>query len=95
VRGVEEGWLYVVGDVNHRAQGKYQAQIPGQAIIDQAAGRPLNTSPWGPHVTSADSSAVPQDIFTTPEAAAVGRTAEQAAAEDSGSGWSTSISVKP
>jgi pyruvate/2-oxoglutarate dehydrogenase complex dihydrolipoamide dehydrogenase (E3) component len=73
------------GDVNHRPllthQGKYQSRIAGQAIIDQAAGRPLNTSPWGPHVTSADSTAVLQVIFTTPEAAAFGRTAEQAAAE--------------
>ena len=77
--------MYAVGDVNHRAllthQGKYQARIAGQAIIDQAAGRPLDTSPWGPHITSADSSAVPQVIFTSPEAAAVGRTPEQAAAE--------------
>src|SRR5262249_8984328 len=33
VTGVEEGWLYAVGDVNHRAllthQGKYQGRIAG------------------------------------------------------------------
>ena len=84
VRGAD-GWLYALGDVNHRAllthQGKYQARIAGQAIVDQAAGRSLDTKPWGPHLATADSSAVPQVIFTSPEAAAVGRTAEQAAAE--------------
>jgi dihydrolipoamide dehydrogenase len=85
VRGVGDDWLYALGDVNHRAllthQGKYQARIAGQAIIDQAAGRPLDTAAWGPHITSADTAAVPQVVFTTPEAASVGRTADQAAAE--------------
>jgi dihydrolipoamide dehydrogenase len=85
VRGVEDGWLYALGDVNHRAllthQGKYQARIAGQAIVDQAAGRALDEAAWGPHITSADAAAVPQVVFSTPEAAAVGRTAEQAAAE--------------
>lgn len=53
VRGVEDGWLYAVGDVNHRAllthQGKYQARIAGQTIVDQAAGRP-STPPRGDHM---------------------------------------------
>ena len=35
----------------------------------------------GPHLATADSSAVPQVVFTAPEAAGVGRTAEQAEAE--------------
>jgi dihydrolipoamide dehydrogenase len=83
VRGVEDGWLYAVGDVNHRAllthQGKYQARIAGAAIGARAAGKPLDTEPWGAHATTADHHAVPQAFFTDPEAAAVGLTADQAA----------------
>ncbi|MFS4097080.1 dihydrolipoyl dehydrogenase family protein [Streptomyces sp. AF1A] len=69
-------WLYAVGDVNHRAllthQGKYQARIAGAAIAARAAGEPLLDAPWGAHVASADHEAVPQVVFTDPEAAAVG-----------------------
>lgn len=40
VTGVTGGWLYGVGDVNHRAllthQGKYQARIAGAAISARA-----------------------------------------------------------
>ncbi|BDB45125.1 MULTISPECIES: dihydrolipoyl dehydrogenase family protein [Mycobacterium] len=83
VRAVGEGWLYAAGDVNHRAllthQGKYQARIAGAAIAARAQGRPLDTSPWGEHATTADHYAVPQAFFTDPEAASVGLTAEQAA----------------
>jgi pyruvate/2-oxoglutarate dehydrogenase complex dihydrolipoamide dehydrogenase (E3) component len=82
VRAVDEGWLYGLGDVNHRAllthQGKYQARIAGDAIGVRAAGRPLDTEPWGAHVTTADSYAVPQIFFSDPEAAAVGLSAAQA-----------------
>jgi len=82
VRGVEGDWLYAVGDVNHRAllthQGKYQARIVGNAIGVRAAGQPLDTRPWGAHTTTADSHAVPQVVFSDPEAAAVGLSAEQA-----------------
>jgi dihydrolipoamide dehydrogenase len=82
VRGVEDGWLYAVGDVNHRAllthQGKYQARIAGAAIGARAAGTPLDTAEWGAHATTADHHAVPQAFFTDPEAAAVGLTAEEA-----------------
>ncbi len=82
VRGVPGDWLYALGDANHRAllthQGKYQARIAGAAIAAGAAGRPIDTTPWGPHTTSADSSAVPQVFFTDPEAAAVGLSAIQA-----------------
>ncbi|MFD1662981.1 dihydrolipoyl dehydrogenase family protein [Streptomyces caeni] len=75
VRGSE--WLYGVGDVNHRAllthQGKYQARIAGEAIAARAAGVPLlETDPWGAHAATADHAAVPQVVFTDPEAAAVG-----------------------
>jgi pyruvate/2-oxoglutarate dehydrogenase complex dihydrolipoamide dehydrogenase (E3) component len=82
VRAVEDGWLYALGDVNHRAllthQGKYQARIAGDAIGARAAGRSLDTAPWGAHVTTADTYAVPQVFFCDPEAAAVGLSAAQA-----------------
>ncbi|MFI5683403.1 dihydrolipoyl dehydrogenase family protein [Streptomyces sp. NPDC051636] len=70
-------WLYAVGDVNHRAllthQGKYQARIAGAAIAARAAGDSVTDSgPWGAHVATADHHAVPQVVFTDPEAAAVG-----------------------
>ncbi len=83
VRAVDDGWLYAAGDVNHRAllthQGKYQGRIAGAAIGARAAGKPLDTRPWGVHATTADHYAVPQAFFTDPEAAAVGLTAQQAA----------------
>ncbi|OQD53182.1 pyridine nucleotide-disulfide oxidoreductase [Streptomyces phaeoluteigriseus] len=70
-------WLYAVGDVNHRAllthQGKYQARIAGAAIAARASGRTdLDAGPWGAHAATADHAAVPQVVFTDPEAAAVG-----------------------
>jgi pyruvate/2-oxoglutarate dehydrogenase complex dihydrolipoamide dehydrogenase (E3) component len=86
VRDVDDGWLYAVGDANHRAllthEGKYQARIAGAAIAARAAGKPLDTRPWGAHATTADHHAVPQVFFTDPEAAAVGITAKEA--EDAG-----------
>ncbi|MGV9705242.1 dihydrolipoyl dehydrogenase family protein [Streptomyces sp. NPDC003483] len=78
-------WLYAVGDVNHRAllthQGKYQARIAGAAIAARAAGVPLlETDPWGAHAATADHGAVPQVVFTDPEAAAVGLSLAEAEA---------------
>ncbi|MET9077158.1 NAD(P)/FAD-dependent oxidoreductase [Streptomyces sp. NPDC004232] len=77
-------WLYAVGDVNHRAllthQGKYQARIAGAAIAARAAGRPLPEEPWGAHAATADHHAVPQVVFTDPEAAAVGLSLAEAEA---------------
>ena len=82
VQAIEGGWLYAVGDVNHRAllthQGKYQGRIAGAAIGARAARAPLDTAPWGVHATTADHQAIPQAFFTDPEAAAVGLTAEHA-----------------
>lgn len=77
LRVTESDWLYGVGDVNHRAllthQGKYQARIAGAAIAARAAGVPLlETDAWGAHAATADHAAVPQVVFTDPEAAAVG-----------------------
>jgi dihydrolipoamide dehydrogenase len=81
VRGVEGGWLYAAGDVNHRAllthQGKYQARVCGDAIAARAKGR-LDPSPWGRHSAMADHRAVPQVIFTDPEVGAAGLTEAQA-----------------
>ncbi|MFD7570571.1 dihydrolipoyl dehydrogenase family protein [Streptomyces sp. NPDC059810] len=70
-------WLYAVGDVNHRAllthQGKYQARIAGAAIAARATGPgALDESSWGAHAATADHAAVPQVVFSDPEAAAVG-----------------------
>ncbi|NEB80967.1 NAD(P)/FAD-dependent oxidoreductase [Streptomyces sp. SID14478] len=78
-------WLYAVGDANHRAllthQGKYQARIAGAAITARAAGVPLlETDRWGAHAATADHDAVPQVVFTDPEAASAGLTLAEAEA---------------
>ncbi|TGA88168.1 NAD(P)/FAD-dependent oxidoreductase [Streptomyces sp. MZ04] len=76
-------WLYAVGDANHRAllthQGKYQARIAGAAITARAQGVPLlETDRWGAHSATADHAAVPQVVFTDPEAASAGLTLAEA-----------------
>ncbi|SCD77389.1 NAD(P)/FAD-dependent oxidoreductase [Streptomyces sp. OspMP-M43] len=75
-------WLYAVGDVNHRAllthQGKYQARIAGAAIGARAEKGVLETAPWGAYAATADHTAVPQVVFTDPEAASVGLTLAEA-----------------
>ncbi|MFG3101917.1 dihydrolipoyl dehydrogenase family protein [Streptomyces sp. NPDC048182] len=75
-------WLYAVGDVNHRAllthQGKYQARIAGAAIAARAGGGPVDAGPWGAHAATADHDAVPQVVFTDPEAASAGLTLAEA-----------------
>jgi dihydrolipoamide dehydrogenase len=84
VEGVDGQWLYAAGDVTGRAplthQGKYAARIAGAAIAARAAGRALDTGPWGEHSATADHVAVPQVVFTDPQVAWVGRTAEAARA---------------
>lgn len=81
---VKDGWLYAVGDANHRAllthQGKYQARIAGDVIAARAAGRPVDESRYGVHVATADHGAVPQVVFSDPEVAWVGLTAAEAPA---------------
>lgn len=83
VNGVEGGWLYAAGDLNHRAllthMGKYQARICGDVIAARAAGRPVDPAPWSAHAATANDACVPQVIFTAPEVGAVGLTADQAA----------------
>ena len=92
VPAVDGGWLYATGDVNHRNllthMGKYQARACADALVarwrdggaqldaDLAAGR----AAWRPWAATADHSAVPQVLFTVPEAASVGLTEEQARA---------------
>ncbi len=82
LRATGHDWLYAVGDVNHRAllthQGKYQARIAGAAIVTRAAGEPVRTERWGAHTATADHAAVPQVVFTDPEAASVGLTLAEA-----------------
>ena len=82
VVGPHADWLYAAGDVNHRAllthQGKYQSRIIGNALAALVAGRSLDTSPWSAHSATADNEAVPQVVFTDPEAAAVGLTVAEA-----------------
>ncbi|MGV9350604.1 dihydrolipoyl dehydrogenase family protein [Streptomyces spiralis] len=82
VTNVSDGWLYAVGDVNHRAllthQGKYQARIAGAAIGARARGEVVDSARWGAHAATADHQAVPQVVFTTPEVASVGLTMQEA-----------------
>ncbi|WP_219415874.1 dihydrolipoyl dehydrogenase family protein [Pseudonocardia nigra] len=82
VEGVAGQWLYAAGDVTGRAplthQGKYAARIVGAAIGARAIGQEPETWAWGEHAATADHTAVPQVVFTDPEVAGVGRTAEQA-----------------
>lgn len=79
---LDGGWLYGVGDVNHRAllthQGKYQARAAGDAIAARAAGLPVPATAWGTFQATADHEAVPQVVFTDPEIASVGLSAAAA-----------------
>jgi dihydrolipoamide dehydrogenase len=67
-------WLYAVGDINGRSllthSGKYQARIAADCILGEEA------------VAWADLERVPRVIFTEPQVAAVGWTAEQAEGRD-------------
>ena len=83
VKRVTSGWLYAAGDVNHRAllthMGKYQARVCGDAIAARAKGEFKEPAQlWTRFAATADHSAVPQVVFTDPEAAAVGLTEKQA-----------------
>ncbi|MBZ2197062.1 dihydrolipoyl dehydrogenase family protein [Occultella gossypii] len=79
-----KAWLFAAGDVNHRAplthHGKYQARALGDAIAARATGAELGLDPWGRHAVTADELALTQVIFTAPEVATVGFTAQDAAA---------------
>jgi dihydrolipoamide dehydrogenase len=58
--------------------GKYQARIAGNVIAARAGGATLDTGAWGEHAMTADHHAVPQVVFTDPQVAHVGTTADQA-----------------
>jgi pyruvate/2-oxoglutarate dehydrogenase complex dihydrolipoamide dehydrogenase (E3) component len=70
-------WLYAAGDANGRAllthMGKYQGRICGDVIAARAAGRPDSAL----RATS-DHFAVPQVVFTDPQACSVGLTEAEA-----------------
>ncbi|SDS74979.1 dihydrolipoyl dehydrogenase family protein [Microlunatus soli] len=80
---VGRAWLYAAGDVNRRAMlthhGKYQARALGDAIAARAHGKEPDLDTWGRHAVTADDRAVTQVIFTDPEVAVVGLSAEGAA----------------
>ncbi|SDH36129.1 dihydrolipoamide dehydrogenase [Lentzea fradiae] len=80
VSDVDGRWLYAAGDVTGRAllthQGKYQARAVGSAILAQVRGE--EPEPWSAGQSNADHVAVPQVVFTDPEVAFVGHTAEEA-----------------
>jgi pyruvate/2-oxoglutarate dehydrogenase complex dihydrolipoamide dehydrogenase (E3) component len=83
VKSVAGGWLYAAGDVNHRIllthMGKYQARVCGDSIAARAKGELKESpGPWTQFAATADHSAVPQVVFTDPEAAAVGLTEGEA-----------------
>lgn len=83
VKNVPAGWLYAAGDVNHRAllthMGKYQARACGDAIVARAKGQLHEpVQPWTKFAATADHAAVPQVVFTDPEAASVGLSEAQA-----------------
>ncbi|WP_051581598.1 dihydrolipoyl dehydrogenase family protein [Pseudonocardia acaciae] len=82
VLGLDGGWLYAAGDVTGRAplthQGKYGARIAAAAIVARANGEPARPERWSEYAATADHVAVPQVVFTDPEVAAVGLTAEKA-----------------
>jgi dihydrolipoamide dehydrogenase len=84
VTGVEDGWLYAVGDANGRNllthMGKYQARMCGTAIVQRASGQAADDQAWGTAVATADHDATPSVVFTVPQVGAVGRTEEQAKA---------------
>jgi len=82
VPGVD--WLYAVGDVNGRVllthQGKYQARAAGDVIAARSRDEVVADQSWGRHVATADHAAVPQVVFSDPQVASVGYTADAARA---------------
>lgn len=90
VNRVAGGWLYAVGDINHRAllthMGKYQARLCTADIISSTTAASTankeNLSSRKSNVSSFSSFsnhlAIPQVIFTDPQVASVGLTEEEA-----------------
>ncbi|SEC04122.1 dihydrolipoamide dehydrogenase [Paramicrobacterium humi] len=80
--GVDGGWLYAVGDVNHRNllthQGKYQARAAAAAISARARGDVPSTEPWSSAVATADHAATPSVVFSQPQVCSIGLTSAKA-----------------
>jgi dihydrolipoamide dehydrogenase len=74
-------WLYAAGDVNGRNllthMGKYQGRICGDVVAARAKGEPDDSPKLR---ATADHEAVPQVVFTDPQACSVGLTEAQARA---------------
>ena len=75
VKGVEDSWLYAVGDATGRNllthMGKYQGRVCGDVIVARARGGPDD----GPAMrATSDAAGAPQVVFTDPEACSVGLT---------------------
>ena len=76
-------WLYAVGDAAGKVmlthQGKYEARATGDAIAARAKGElGGEPAPWSRYSQTANDHAVPSVVFTDPELASVGRSAQQA-----------------
>jgi pyruvate/2-oxoglutarate dehydrogenase complex dihydrolipoamide dehydrogenase (E3) component len=71
--GVEDDWLYAIGDANGRALLTHMAKYHARCAADDILGAGM--------VGAAEGAAVPRIVFTDPQVAAVGLTARQAAAE--------------
>ena len=83
VEGVDGRWLYAAGDVTGAVLlthiGKYQARACADAIVARTRrGNDIDFEPWSPQMSTAQHSAVPQVVFTQPEVAAVGLSANEA-----------------
>ncbi len=82
VTAIEAGWLYATGDVNGRRllthMGKYQARACGTAIARRARGEEVDGGPWQRSSATADHSATPAVIFSSPVVGSVGRTEVEA-----------------
>ncbi|MGH9025082.1 MAG: dihydrolipoyl dehydrogenase family protein [Acidimicrobiia bacterium] len=69
-RGVDDHWLYAIGDCNGRALLTHMGKYQGRIAADHIAGRDV--------ADRADDGIVPRVVFTDPQVAAVGLTEQQA-----------------
>ncbi|KAF2098961.1 dihydrolipoyl dehydrogenase [Rhizodiscina lignyota] len=85
VDSVPGDWLYAAGDINGRAplthSCKYHGKIAANAIIAKAKGINVRPREYDNVSATADHTAVPQVVFTNPNAASVGLTRTRAQKE--------------